>query len=103
VNGQINSADVYVSNALFKKVWPKMLKAAAVEAVAHSRGVRVAEPVKADAVKDFLADADKGATKERTASGNASVVTREDKDNVVFEARDDKSKVVVHRNYVKKQ
>jgi hypothetical protein len=103
VNGQINSADVYVSNALFKKVWPKMLKAAAVEAVAHSRGVRVAEPVKADAVKGFLADADKGATKERTASGNASIVTREDKDNVVFEARDDKSKVVVHRNYVKKQ
>jgi hypothetical protein len=103
VNGQINSADVYVSNALFKKLWPKMLKAAAVEAVAHSRGVRLAEPAKADAVKSFLADADKGAAKERSASGNASIVTREDKDNVVFEARDDKSKVVVHRSYVKKQ
>ena len=103
VNGQINSADVYVSNALFKKLWPKMLKAAAVEAVSHSRGVRLAEPVKADAVKSFLADADKGAAKERTASGNASVTTREQKDNVVFEARDDKAKVVVHRSYVKKQ
>jgi hypothetical protein len=80
-----------------------MLKAAAVEAVAHSRGVRLAEPAKADAVKSFLADADKGAAKERSASGNASIVTREDKDNVVFEARDDKSKVVVHRSYVKKQ
>lgn len=103
VNGRINSADVYVSNALFKKLWPKMLKAAAVEAVSHSRGVRLAEPVKADAVKSFLADADKGAAKERTASGNASVTTREQKDNVVFEARDDKAKVVVHRSYVKKQ
>jgi hypothetical protein len=103
VNGQINSADVYVSNALFKKLWPKMLKAAAVEAVAHSRGVRLTEPAKADAVKNFLADAEKGAAKERSASGNASIVTREDKDNVVFEARDDKSKVVVHRSYVKKQ
>jgi hypothetical protein len=30
VNGRINSADVYVSNALFKKLWPRMLKAAAV-------------------------------------------------------------------------
>jgi hypothetical protein len=103
VNGRINSADVYVSTALFKKLWPKMLKAAAVEAVSHSRGVRLAEPVKADAVKSFLADADKGAAKERPVSGNASVTTREQKDNVVFEARDDKAKVVVHRSYVKKQ
>jgi hypothetical protein len=102
INGQINSADIYVSNALFKKLWPKMLKAAAVEAVAHSRGVRLAEPAKAEAVKGFLADADKGDVKERAASGNASILTREQKDNVVFEARDDRSKVVVHKSYVKK-
>src|SRR5262245_34142563 len=25
INGQINSADVYSSNALFKKIWPKMI------------------------------------------------------------------------------
>ncbi len=102
INGQINSADIYVSNALFKKLWPKMLKAAAVEAVAHSRGVRLAEPAKAEAVKSFIADADKGDVKERAASGNASIVTREQKDNVVFEARDDRSKLVVHKSYVKK-
>ena len=35
VNGRINSADVYVSNFLFKKLWPRMLKAAAVEAVSE--------------------------------------------------------------------
>jgi hypothetical protein len=102
VNGQINSADIYVSNALFKKLWPRMLKAAAVEAVANSRGVRLAEPVKSDEVKGFIADADKGRANERSVSGSASIVTRERKDNVVFEARDDKSKVVVHKNYVKK-
>jgi len=102
VNGQINSADIYVSNALFKKLWPRMLKAAAVEAVANSRGVRLAEPVKSDEVKGFIADADKGRANERSVSGSASVVTREQKDNIVFEARDDKSNVVVHRNYVKK-
>jgi hypothetical protein len=103
VNGQINSADVYVSNSLFRKLWPRMLKAAAVEAVSHARGVRLAEPAKAEAVRTFLADADKGAVRERAASGNASIVTREQKDNVVFEARDDKSKAVVHKSYVKKQ
>lgn len=102
INGQINSADVYVSNDLFKKVWPRMLKAAAVEAVGESRAIRLAEPVKADAVKSFLADADKGVAKERAVAGRASVVTREQDDNAVFEARDERSKTIVHRNYVKK-
>jgi hypothetical protein len=58
--------------------------------------------VKSDEVKGFIADADKGRANERSVSGSASVVTREQKDNIVFEARDDKSNVVVHRNYVKK-
>ncbi len=102
VNGRINSADIYVSNALFKKLWPRMLKAAAVEAVAESRGVRVVDGADAGDVKTFISDADKGRAKERAVSGNASIVTREEKDNVVFEARDEKSKLIVHRNYVKK-
>jgi len=102
VNGQINSADIYVSNALFKKVWPRMLKAAAVEAVANSRGVRLADPVKADAVKGFLADADRGREKARPVSGSASIITREQNENVVFEARDEKQKLTVHKSYVKK-
>ena len=58
--------------------------------------------MKADAVSSFLTDADEGDVKQRATSGNASVVTREQKDNVMFEARDDKSKAIVHRNYVKK-
>ena len=102
INGQINSADIYVSNALFKKLWPRMLKAAAVEAVAGSRGVRVVDGADAGDIKAFITDADKGRAKERAVSGNASIVTREEKDNVVFEARDEKSKLIVHRNYVKK-
>ena len=76
--------------------------AAAVEAVAESRAVRLADPVKTEAVKSFLADADKGKAKERAVAGKASVVTREQDDNTVFEARDERSKTIVHRNYVKK-
>lgn len=103
INGKINSADVYVSNALFKKVWGKMLKAAATEAVAESRSVRLAEPVKAEAVRSLIDDAERAKpTTRATASGKAKVVTREDKDNVLVEARDEKSDVVVHKNYVRK-
>src|SRR5262245_18073741 len=35
INGQISSADVYSSNALFAKLWPKMLEASAIEAIAE--------------------------------------------------------------------
>jgi hypothetical protein len=103
INGKLNSADVYVSNALFKKLWPKMLKATATEAVSESRGIRLAEPVKSTAVKGFIDDSNRAAAKERTAAAGTSVVTREDKDNVLIEARDEKSKTVVHRSYVKKE
>jgi hypothetical protein len=104
VNGKINSADVYVSNALFKKLWPRMLKAAAIEAVAEqdsrSASVPVAKPAE---VRAFMAEADEGQAEERAASGSARIVTRDRKDSAVYEARDDKSKTVVHRAYVKKQ
>lgn len=103
INGKINSADVYVSNALFKKVWMKNLKATATEAVAESRGVRLADPVKAESVKTLIDDSEKAKPTERAVgSGSGRVVTREDKDNVMVEARDEKSKVVVHKTYVKK-
>lgn len=103
INGKINSADIYVSNALFKKVWMKMLKAAATEAVAESRGVRLADPVKAEAVSGFIDDAEKASAREQSVGAGAKLVTREDKDNVMFEARDSKSKAVIHKSYVKKQ
>jgi hypothetical protein len=102
INGQINSADIYVSNDLFKKLWPRMLKAAATEAVAASRAVRLAEPVKAEAVKELIDDAEKAKSTERAAAAGNRIVTREDKDNVMFEARDERTKTVVHKSYVRK-
>ncbi len=102
VNGQINSADVYVSNTLFKKLWPKMLKATATEAVAEARGVRLAEPAKPDAVRSFINESDRAKAKEQSLRAGAKLVTREDKDNVMYEARDERSKVVVHKSYIRK-
>ena len=102
INGKINSADIYVSNALFKKVWTKNLKATAIEAVAESRGVRLAAPVKAEAVKGFMDDSDRARAKEKTVSSGARLITREDKDNVMVEARDERTNTVVHKTYVRK-
>jgi hypothetical protein len=103
VNGEINSADIYVSNVLFKKLWPRMLKAAAVEAVAEQDSRASGAPLaKPEAIKAFLSDAEKGSVEERSAGGGTRIVTRDQKDSAVYEARDDKSKTVVHRAYVKK-
>lgn len=103
INGKISSADVYVSNALFKRVWMKMLKASATEAVSESRSVRLADSVKSESVKGFLDDSERGAARSQKISAEgASLMTREDKDNVLVEARDEKSKIVVHKAYVKK-
>ncbi len=102
INGEINSADIYVSNHLFNKLWPKMLKAAAVEAVSESKVASANTPApKPAAIQGFLNEAEKGEVKQRTTSGKSKVVTRDSDDSAVYEARD-KADAIIHRNYIKK-
>lgn len=102
INGRINSADIYASNALFRKLWPRMLKASATEAVAEQRSVRLADPVKVDSVKAFLRDAEKPKAADSATSSGQTLRKREDNNSVMLEAIDEKSRLVVHRTYVKK-
>lgn len=54
VNGKIASADVYASNALFRKLWPRLLKTAATEAISADV-VKDAKAPDAASVSMFLA------------------------------------------------
>lgn len=103
INGSVNSADVYSSNALFRKLWPKLLKANTVEAIAQLQK-ETFKPASTDHAKAFLTEAEKpqpSAAKDVTA--RVKVVTREDDKNVFFETRDEAQKGAwVHRNYIKK-
>jgi hypothetical protein len=103
INGKINSADIYASNMLFKKLWPKLLQASAIEAVAELRsGEKFAAPKPVE-VQGFLDDGDKGPEQEKNVSGRVQMVTRDSKDNISFDTRDRaKADVVVHRNIIKK-
>ena len=103
INGKINSADIYASSVLFKKLWPKLLKASAIEAIAElRRGEKFAAPP-ADAVRGFLDDSPKATEKEKDVSSRVQMVTRESAGKVFFETRDRaKSDVWVHRNVIKK-
>ena len=100
INGQINSADIYLSNHLFTKLWPKMLKAAVTEAISLADQPKAASEPTAKDINSFLAHADQGTKKERQTVAKSKVVTRSSKNEAVYEARD-KAGLVVHRNYVK--
>ena len=103
INGKINSADIYASNFLFKKLWGKLLKASATEAVSEMKGAKGVKLIKISDIKAFLDGADNGKSEERAITTRVKLTTRESKDDMVFESRDEKSKAVIHRSYVKKQ
>jgi hypothetical protein len=71
VNGKVAGAEVYGSAALLRKLWPKLLKSAATEALAELDEKKKFEPATAKAVESFLADAAAGPAKEVAMNANA--------------------------------
>jgi hypothetical protein len=104
INGHVNSADVYASRALFVKLWPKLLKASAVEAIAELDNGDAPKPVATEMVESFLAESEKPAAAAKEVTPRVRMVTREDDKNIFFETQDRRQKDGwVHRNYIRKQ
>ena len=104
INNKLNSADVYPSNAMFKQFWPRLLKAAAVEAVSESSSA-AAQPankaVSIEAAGDFLVAAEKGTESLNEVTKRTHMVKRESEQGVFFETRDmAHGGAWVHRNYL---
>ena len=103
INGKLNSADTYASSALFRKLWPKLLKASAIEAIAELQKDQKFEPVTAENVRMFLSESETGNVSEKEVTARIKLVTRETEKNVFFETRDRANKDAwIHRNYIKK-
>src|SRR5262245_51968962 len=103
INGQLNSADVYSSNALFAKLWPKLLEASAVEAFAELKAGEKFEPVETDVVKAFLRESQAGKAETKRVTARTAVVKGETEKNLFFETRDrSQNGKWVHRNYIRK-
>jgi hypothetical protein len=104
INGQVNSADVYASRALFAKLWPKLLKASAVEAIAELNQNLEPKPIADDTVRTFLVESEQASAATKEVTPRVRVVTREDDRNIFFETQDRQQKDGwVHRNYIRKQ
>lgn len=103
INGGINSADVYSSHALFVKLWPKLLKASALEAIAEFDKAGKSEEVTTDSVQAFLAEAEAGAAEKKQVTQRVAMEKRESDKHLFFETRDrKKGEQWLHRNYLKK-
>jgi hypothetical protein len=105
INGQVNSADIYASRALFAKLWPKLIKATAVEAVAELQQDLEMKPVTNETIIGFLMESEQPAAATRDVTRRVKLVTKEDDKNAFFETQDREQGKDgwVHRNYIKKQ
>lgn len=103
INGKLNSADVYASHAMFAKLWPKLLNAAAVEAISEFKQGEKFGAISADAVTAFLRDAESGKAEQKDVTERVVSVKRESDKNLFFETRDrQRGDGWLHRNYLLK-
>lgn len=103
INGRMNSADIYPSNGLFRKMWPRLLRASATEAIGESQSAAVPPPSLA-AVSAFLDEANHARKVEKAVGDDARIEMRESAKTLYFEARPAAAPASswMHRNYLAK-
>jgi hypothetical protein len=109
INGQLNSADVYPSNGLFRKMWTKLLTASAIEAIGHKDEPNAAPPT-VDAVTAFITAAEGGKASEKALNAGVKLETRDSDKAYYFETAraaalgtaPSPAAAWVHRNYLAK-
>jgi hypothetical protein len=99
-NGKINSGEVYASNALFRKMWRKLLAANVTEAISEKDAASGAPPSLAD-VEAFLKVAESGSEAERRLNASVRLATR-DNDTALYAETRRADGGWVHRNYLAK-
>lgn len=103
INGRINSAEVYGSGGLFRKMWSKLLHASAVEALSERKAASGQAAPTIDAVRAFLIDSETGKPSERRLPADMTLTTVDAEKAVIFESRKAGSAgPVVRRSYVSK-
>lgn len=105
IDGEVNSAEVFASHALFEKLWPTLLRSSAVEAVAEA-GKEVDKPVTADDIRACITAAESAqATKDQEINDRTRSLTKDSETAVMFETRDqaaDGEEGYVRRSYFAK-
>jgi len=103
INGAVNSADLYASAPLFRKLWPKLLHASAAEAVAERGSAKGSDPAPSlSDVRDLVWDAQLGEAQVRALPGSeVKESIRESPKAASIESLDADGSMI-HRNALKK-
>ena len=101
VNGKLNSADIYPSNGLFRKMWPKLLRASVTEALGERDGAAEPAPPAAEA-SGFLASPRVAPGVEKNVGSAANIEMRESAKTLFMEAKPAAAPASawVHRSYL---
>lgn len=103
VNGKVTGADVYATHDLFRKLWPKLLDSAAVEAMAAPKpDGKIAQPPMAD-IRAAATGYGARVSEEKQLNRRTSTVKAELPQGLVFETRDSTTPdAPLHRSFVVK-
>ena len=103
INGKLNSADVYGATWIFSPFWPRLLKTAAIEAVAERTSAEKCEPVSIASAAEFLTASEKGSETINEVTKRTHMLQRESEKSLFFETRDmAHNGLWIHRNYLMK-
>lgn len=105
INEEIQVADVYSSNMMFKRCWDRLIQAAAVEAVATPRVEEAPrDSLSIESVASFLTSAELGAQSISEPNTRTLSVKSMTETGLFFETRDTDYKYGwVHRNYLNRR
>lgn len=101
INGELNSADIYASDSLFKKLWPKLLKATVAEAISK-KSDKTYPAVEVAQVRKWFAKAASGKKSKRKTNQRTRVETIDSPKSLRFDTFDEESGAVIHQNYLTK-
>ncbi|HSE17235.1 MAG TPA: DUF6569 family protein [Pyrinomonadaceae bacterium] len=103
INDKLNSADVYASSVMFNRFWSRLLKTAAIEAVAERPLQEKSKPVSIESAGEFLIASEKGTETIDEITKRTHMAKREVEKSLFFETRDmEHGGSWIHRNYLMK-
>jgi len=88
INGKLSHADIYGSPVLFRKVWKKLLRAAAFEAISERNGEAVGNPGEIAEISAWLEEASPATSEEEILPPRTRLSTRMAETQIRFETRD---------------
>lgn len=100
INGKLVSMDIYSSNALFNKLWLKLLGASAVESIADEKKDLKFEIPQVDAIKLCFEDIEKGKATEINITDQVKMIMQETDKNLLFDTK--VGNQTIHKNYIVK-